>query len=365
MGYDDVHGGAGMTAWTADRGGVWWQDGRLALIDQTRLPQTFLVLHPDSLDDVADAIRQLKVRGAPAIGIAAAYGLVVALDEAEPSAAPEAWTVLERATETLRATRPTAVNLAWALDRVLGRVRATAPRDPTAVREAVLAEATAIALEDRELCRRMGQFGLEALGAARRILTHCNAGALATGGFGTATAPLYALHAAGEPVAVLADETRPLLQGARLTAWELHRAGIPVQLVVDGASGVAMAKGLVDAVIVGADRIATNGDTANKVGTFNLALAAARHHIPFFVAAPHSTFDPHMATGSAIPIEERSPAEITDWRGERLAPEGVGALNFAFDVTPHDLITAFITDRGVLRPPYTETIPTMLGAVTA
>jgi methylthioribose-1-phosphate isomerase len=354
-----------MTTWTVDQGGAWWENGRLALIDQTRLPETFLVLYPDSLEEVADAIRQLKVRGAPAIGIAAAYGLVVALDEAAPSAAAEAWAVLEQAADTLRATRPTAVNLAWAVDRVLGRARATAPEDPAAIRGAVLAEATAIALEDRELCRRMGQFGVEALGEARRILTHCNAGALATGGFGTATAPLYALHAAGEPLWVLADETRPLLQGARLTAWELHRAGIPVHLIVDGASGVAMAKGLVEAVIVGADRIATNGDTANKVGTFNLALAAARHGIPFFVAAPHSTFDPNMATGSAIPIEERSSTEITDWRGHRLAPEGVGALNFAFDVTPHDLITAFITDRGVLRPPYTESIPAMLGAVTA
>lgn len=353
-----------MTAWTAERGGVWWDDGRLALIDQTLLPETFQVIHPDTLEAVAEAIVQLKVRGAPAIGIAAAYGLVVALDERQPTSAGEAQACLGEAAERLRATRPTAVNLAWAVERTLAAV-GHAPPDAPAMRAAALAEANAIAAEDRELCRRMGRFGVEALGAARRILTHCNAGALATGGFGTATAPLYALHAAGEPVQVLADETRPLLQGARLTAWELHRVGIPVRLLVDGASGVAMAKGLVDAVIVGADRIAANGDTANKIGTFNLALAAARHHIPFYVAAPHSTFDPKTATGTAIPIEERSPTEVTDWRGRRLAPDGVSALNFAFDVTPHDLITAFITDRGVLRPPFAESIAAMLGAVTA
>ena len=354
-----------METWTAERGGVWWEDNHLALIDQTLLPKTFAVTAPATVDDVADAIGRLRVRGAPAIGIAAAYGLVVALDEKRPAGVESAWAVLDRAAAALKATRPTAVNLAWAVDRTLGRARASQASSAQELRAAVWREASAIAHEDRELCRGIGRFGIEALGDARRILTHCNAGALATGGFGTATAPLYLLHAAGESVSVLADETRPLLQGSRLTAWELSRAGISVRVLVDGASGVAMAKGLVDAVIVGADRIARNGDVANKIGTFNLALAAARHGVPFLVAAPFSTFDPLTPDGAAIPIEERKSSEVTELRGVPLAPPDVTALNFAFDVTPHDLITALITDRGVLRPPFAASIAAMLATVPA
>lgn len=345
-----------MREWTASQGGVWWDEDGLALIEQTLLPEEYRVLRPRTLAEVADAISRLAVRGAPAIGIAAAYGLVVALDEAAPSTAPEAGRLLDGAAETLRRTRPTAVNLAWALERVLAEAGAHAPISAASYRAAVFGAARELAREDRELCRRIGLSGVEALGSARRILTHCNAGALATGGYGTATAPLYLLHERGEAVSVLADETRPLLQGSRLTAWELHRAGIPVRVTADGASGALMARGLVDAVIVGADRIAENGDTANKIGTFNLALAAAYHGIPFYVAAPFSTFDPKTPDGSAIPIEERAPEEVLAFAGRRVAPEGVTSLNLAFDVTPHALVTAFLTDQGVLRPPYPASI---------
>ncbi|MGC8489024.1 MAG: S-methyl-5-thioribose-1-phosphate isomerase [Clostridia bacterium] len=346
--------------WTAARGGVWWEDQGLHLIEQTLLPAEYRVLQPRSLDEVADAIRRLAVRGAPAIGIAAAYGLVVALDEVQPTSAEEAHRVLSHAAAVLTGTRPTAVNLAWATDRVLERTGRVSHESARAFRDAVLAEARAIAEEDRELCRRIGRAGIEALGEARRILTHCNAGALATGGYGTATAPLYLLHEQGEPVSVLADETRPLLQGSRLTAWELARAGIPVAVTADGASGALMSRGMVDAVIVGADRIAANGDTANKIGTFNLALAAAYHGVPFYVAAPFSTFDPNTPEGAAIPIEERDPEEVLGFRDRRVAPAGAQALNPAFDVTPHTLISAFVTDQGVLRPPYAPAIKALL-----
>ena len=345
-----------MAEWTASQGGVWWDGEGLALIEQTLLPAEYRVVRPRTLNEVADAIYRLAVRGAPAIGIAAAYGLAVALDDAAPSSESDARRLLHEAAETLRRTRPTAVNLAWAVERVLTEAVVHEHGSVASLRASVFGAAEEIAREDRELCRRIGLAGVEALQSARHILTHCNAGALATGGYGTATAPLYLLHERGEAVTVLADETRPLLQGSRLTAWELKRAGIPVRVTADGASGALMSRGLVDAVIVGADRIAENGDTANKIGTFNLALAAAYHGIPFYVAAPFSTFDPKTPDGAHIPIEERPPEEVLSFAGRRVAPEGVTSLNLAFDVTPHELVTAFLTDQGVLRPPYRDAI---------
>jgi methylthioribose-1-phosphate isomerase len=339
---------------------IWWDEGGLRLIDQTRLPDTLQVLTPRRVEDVAEAIRSLRVRGAPAIGIAAAFGLVLALDP-EPPTLERAWAAVEEAARTLGKTRPTAVNLFWALNRVVEAAKRAHPSSPAALAGAVRAEAEAIWREDRELCDRIGQYGKPLLAGVRAVLTHCNAGALGTGGVGTATAPLYAWLADGVPIPVYADETRPLLQGARLTAWELSRAGIPVTVVPDGAAASVMARGLVDAVLVGADRIALNGDVANKIGTYGVALAAHAHGIPLYVAAPFSSFDLTIAQGADIPLEQRAPDEVTTIRGVRVAPEGVAALNWAFDVTPARYVTAIITDRGVIRPPLHENIPAMMG----
>jgi methylthioribose-1-phosphate isomerase len=328
----------------------WSDDGMgIRIIDQRELPAREVWRDLRSVDDVCDAIATLSVRGAPAIGITGAMGLVVAVAECAALSQENLAFRCREVAARIRATRPTAVNLGWALDRMLAVV--TRERDTASSLDALRAEATAILDEDRVMCRAIGEHGADLIPDGSRVITHCNAGALATAGIGTALAILYVAHERGKRLHVFADETRPLLQGSRLTAWELSRAGIPVSLMVDGASASLMARGSIDACIVGADRIAANGDVANKIGTFALALAAKRHDIPFYVAAPTSTFDPATASGADIHIEERGADEVRAF-GVITAPPGVSVYNPAFDVTPADLITAIFSDRGVHRPPY-------------
>jgi methylthioribose-1-phosphate isomerase len=317
------------------------------LLDQRLLPgeETWLAL--GTADEVADAIRTLAVRGAPAIGVAAAYGLAV---EARRGATVAR---LREAAALLAGARPTAVNLEWAVRRMSRRIG-----DPA---DAVLAEAHAIRDEDEASCRRIGALGAPLLPPEARVLTHCNAGALATAAYGTALGIVRAAREAGRLLHVFADETRPFFQGARLTAWELQRDGIPVTILTDGMAGWLMARGEISCVVVGADRIAANGDVANKIGTYGVAVLARHHGIPFYVAAPWSTFDPSLATGAGIPIEERDSDEVVRIFGRRVAPEGVPARYPAFDVTPADLVTAIVTERGVLRAPYGPAIRAIAG----
>lgn len=324
----------------------------VTIIDQRELPARRVERDLTTLADVCDAIQTLAVRGAPAIGIAGAMGLVIA---ARPTAAHSREDYLARlrdAASTIRATRPTAVNLPWALARML-RVADATPGDAPIIHARLVVEATAILDEDRAMCRAIGEHGVRLIPAGARIVTHCNTGALATGGIGTALAPIYLATERGLNPVVFADETRPLLQGSRLTAWELTQAQIPVTILVDSAAASLMAAGRIDLVIVGADRIAANGDVANKVGTYALAIVAKHHGIPFYVAAPSSTVDPDTPSGAEIRIEQRSADEVRMTAGRATAPDGVEVYNPAFDVTPAALITAIITDRGVHPLPHT------------
>ncbi len=336
------------------RSAVEWGGDHLEVIDQTALPERLTVLELRAVAQVIDALRRLVVRGAPAIGVAAAFGVVIGLDERQPASAEAARATLEQVAAELEAARPTAVNLSWAVRRVAAA--AASGRDPAEIRRLALEEATRVLSEDREACRRIADHGRVELAGRRRLLTHCNTGRLATAGLGTALAVVYAKAEAGEPVEVLASETRPLLQGARLTAWELVDAGIPVTLLADTAAGAAMAAGMVEAVLVGCDRVARNGDTANKIGTYALAVLARAHGIPFYVVGPLSSFDREAADGAAIEIEQRPPEEVRTLRGATVAPDRAGVWNPAFDVTPAELVTAFITDSGVLRPPFADAI---------
>src|SRR5215216_2140827 len=341
------------------RSAVDWRDGRLELVDQTLLPERLVVLSPTTVAEVVDALRRLAVRGAPAIGVAGAFGVVLGLAEAgPPRPGPEglaaARAELRRAADTLAAARPTAVNLGWAVRRVAAAADRAA--DAAELCRLALEEAERILEQDRAACARIAEAGRAELASRHRLLTHCNTGRLATAGLGTALGVVYAKAAAGDPVRVLASETRPLLQGARLTAWELVSAGIPVTVVADTAAGAAMAGGLVDAVLVGCDRVARNGDTANKVGTYSLAVLAAANRIPFYVVGPLSSFDPEAADGAGIEIEQRPADEVATLAGARVAPEAAAVWNPAFDVTPAALITAFIADAGVLRPPFGASI---------
>jgi methylthioribose-1-phosphate isomerase len=328
---------------------VRWDEKRVevSILDQRALPSVEAWLGLRNADEVADAIRTLAVRGAPAIGVAAAYGLAV---EARRGASPER---LREAAELLSRARPTAVNLAWAVGRMSRRIG-----EPAA---AILDEAHAIRDEDEAACRRIGELGAPLLPPAARVLTHCNAGALATAAYGTALGIVRAAHQAGRLEHVFADETRPFLQGARLTAWELQRDGIPVTLLTDSMAGWLMAQGEISCVVVGADRIAGNGDVANKIGTYSLAVLARHHAIPFYVAAPWSTFDTSLDTGARIPIEERPSDEVVRIFGKLVAPAGVQARYPAFDVTPAGLVTAIVTERGVLRAPYGPAIGALAG----
>ncbi len=323
-----------------------WLGARLELIDQRALPQRIAYVSCDSAAAVAAAIRDMVVRGAPAIGCAAAYG--IALEAARPATDPQG--ALEAAFAALAASRPTAVNLFWALDRMRHAFAAVRGRPAAEIAARLAAEATAIEREDLEVNRAIGRHGAALVPDGARILTHCNAGALATAGHGTALGVVRSARDQGKRVSVIATETRPYLQGARLTAWEMVQEAIPVTLVVDSMAGHLMQRGAVDLVVVGADRVAGNGDVANKIGTYALAVLAARHRIPFYVAAPLSTVDLAVPDGAAIPIEERGAAEVTGFRGERWAADGVAVLNPAFDVTPAELVTALVTERGVVAP---------------
>jgi methylthioribose-1-phosphate isomerase len=344
-----------------------WQGDSLALLDQTRLPHEEVWIEYRDASAAAGAIRDMIVRGAPAIGVTAAYGLALeALKLSRGSSDIRGG--LAEAAETLRAARPTAVNLAWAVDRMM-RVAAGTPDSGLAAR--LSDEACAIHEEDIAANREIGRLGAELLGTSATILTHCNAGALATGGYGTALGVVRAAKEAGKSIAVYADETRPYLQGARLTAWELQRDGIDTTLITDNMAGHFFQKKTFDAVIVGADRIARNGDAANKIGTYGVAVLAKAHDVPLYVAAPVSTIDPDCPSGEQIPIEERSAAEVTetagfDESGRRtrvtIAPKGITVRHPAFDVTPSSLIAAIITERGVLRPPYDEAISAIFDA---
>jgi methylthioribose-1-phosphate isomerase len=357
------------------RSAVAWRDDHLEAIDQTLLPERVVLLELRTVAEVVDALRRLAIRGAPAIGVAAAFGVVLGLDECRPATGEEAAAALEEIAAALEAARPTAVNLAWAVRRVVAAARDAgegrpgpaaptppeAPADPADVRRRALDEALRLLEEDRVACRRMAEFGRAELAGRRRLLTHCNTGRLATAGLGTALGVVYAIAESGAPVEVFASETRPLLQGARLTAWELLDAGIPVTLLAEGATAAAMAGGMVEAVLVGCDRVARNGDMANKIGTYGLSVLARSHGIPFYVVGPLSSFDPMAATGDQIVIEERSADELRRLAGVQVAPAGAAAWNPAFDVTPAALISGFITDVGVLRPPFDESIPAALG----
>jgi len=324
---------------------VVYRDRGVDLLDQTRLPETVAVLHLTTVEEVDEAIRTMRVRGAPAIGIAAAYGMVLAAEEGVSRER------LERAGSLLRSARPTAVNLGWAIDRMLASFRPLEGQGPGRIRDALLAEARGIHSEAIAANHRIGRNGAELLPDGARVLTICNTGALATGGYGTAFGVLRAAHDDGKLRLVYACETRPRLQGARLTAWELLQGGIPFKLLADGAAAYLMSRSEVDAVLAGADRIAANGDTANKIGTYALAVAAKHHGIPMYTVAPMSTIDPETPTGASIPIEEREEDEVLAPRGVRFAPAGASAWNPAFDVTPAELITGIITETGVHRPP--------------
>jgi methylthioribose-1-phosphate isomerase len=327
-----------------------WRGDRLELIDQRALPQRLGYVSCATAAEVAAAIRDMTVRGAPAIGCAAAYG--IALEAARPTFASldEFYRAVESAFGEIAASRPTAVNLFWALDRMRRVFEAARGLPPDRVAAKLAEEAQAIHREDLEVNRAIGRNGAALVADGARILTHCNAGALATTGHGTALGVVRSARDEGKRVSVVATETRPYLQGARLTAWEMVQEGIPVTLVTDSMAGHLMQRGAIDLVVVGADRIAANGDVANKIGTYTLAVLASRHRIPFLVAAPLSTIDPKVADGNAIPIEERSAAEVTGFRGERWAPEGVAVRNPAFDVTPAELVTGLVTERGVVSP---------------
>jgi methylthioribose-1-phosphate isomerase len=330
----------------------WSPDGdAVRIVDQTRLPEQLLERDLRTLDDVCDAIARLSVRGAPAIGVAGAMGLVVSLR----AFAHESREALERRLQAhaagIRATRPTAVNLPRALDRMLARARGTAGSSAHLL-EALRDEATRLRDEDRAMCQRIGEHGISLIADGASVLTHCNAGALATAGTGTALAPIYRAHELGRRVHVFVDETRPLHQGGRLTAWELSRAGIPVTVIVDGAVASVLRSGEVSLCLVGADRIAANGDVANKIGTYSMAVAAQHHGVPFYVAAPTSTLDPGLRNGDLIPIERRSPDEVKRLGDLRLTPDEAEVVNPAFDVTPAEMVTAIVTDQGVYRRPF-------------
>ena len=331
-----------------------WANGTLRLLDQTRLPSEEVVVEVHGYRDAVDAIKEMRVRGAPAIGVTAAYAVAMAARELETSDRDTFLQRLEGAGEEIKAARPTAVNLMWAVDRMMAVARSVS--GTASIRERLVEEAVLIEKEDEAVNRRLGSHGKELMPDGGSVLTHCNAGALATAAYGTAVGVIRAGWEDGKRFKVFNTETRPFLQGARLTAWEFKKLGIPSTLVVDSAAGMLMHRGEIGCVITGADRIAANGDTANKIGTYTLAVLAKENNIPFYVAAPTSTVDLSLNNGDEIEIEQRSPSEVTEFRGIRVAPEGVEALNPGFDVTPARYVTAIITEAGVARPPFNESL---------
>jgi methylthioribose-1-phosphate isomerase len=351
--------------WTSIQTVQWVGDaatGFLRLIDQTRLPTEHIEIDCCDVPAVWEAIKQLRVRGAPAIGVAAAYGAVLGARSQGSRDGQTVRSALADATASLRTSRPTAVNLFWAMDRIDAIAAQQSHDDGPALLERLLAEAKEIDQEDKAMCRAIGRHGARLIEPGQGILTHCNAGGLATSDYGTALAVVFAAHEQGTPLRVFADETRPLLQGARLTAWELKRRGIPVTLICDNMAAQVMRERKVQMVVVGADRIAANGDTANKIGTYGVAVLARAHGIPFYVAAPSSTFDRAIPDGRAIPIEQRDPREVTHGFGRQTAPDEIEVYNPAFDVTPADLIAGIITERGIVRPVNAQTIADVLGS---
>ena len=336
-----------------------WKGDRVRMLDQRRLPQEVQYLDCRNSSSVAEAIRTMAIRGAPAIGVAAAMGIALGAKKTR-SSNPRVFTeAVKKVCKEMRGTRPTAVNLFWAVDRmekVLERVESDGVEE---TKKRLVREALQILESDIEVNRKIGKYGKKLIKEGDGVLTHCNAGALATGGFGTALGVIYAARDEGKQFQVFVDETRPMLQGCRLTAWELVQEKIPATLITDSMAGVLMKKGLVNLVVVGADRIAGNGDTANKIGTYGLAVLSKSHGIPFYVAAPTSTLDLSLVSGEEIPIEERNIAEVTHFRGYPIAPKGVKAFNPAFDVTPHSLIHGIITEKGIIRKPFRKNLKTL------
>jgi methylthioribose-1-phosphate isomerase len=336
-----------------------WTDEGIRMLDQRLLPTEEKYLMLRSYEEVAEAIKKMVVRGAPAIGVSAAMGLALGASQSVGTSVADLEDDFDYMCKVMSETRPTAVNLFWAIERMRKRFRKekSATQDPLVIKEHLVQEALDIFREDIEANRALGRFGAELLSDGDTVLTHCNAGALATAGdYGTALGVVRGAIDAGKRIAVIADETRPFLQGLRLTAWELAKDNIPVTVITDNMAGHVMKSGKINAVVVGADRIAANGDAANKIGTYMVAVLARKHEIPFYVAAPISTLDLSLKSGGEIPIEERDRREVTHIREQQLAPDGVGVENPAFDVTPNDLITAIITDKGVARAPYVESL---------
>jgi len=329
-----------------------WKEDKVHMIDQTLLPGELKILEITDYKVLAEGIKSLRIRGAPAIGIAAAYGIVLGAQQYEKADGEGLITQLEEVAEYLTATRPTAVNLMWAVRRMMNKLKSISSHGITDIRSTLLAEANQILEEDIESCRKIGEYGAEILPDSATGLTHCNAGGLATGDYGTALGVIFSAVSANKNIKMYVDETRPLLQGARLTTWELQQAGVDTTLITDNMAGHVMSKGKIDFVVVGADRIANNGDVANKIGTYSVAVLANHHNIPFYVAAPISTIDFDAVSGEDIPIEERDPHEVTNGFGVSIAPAGTTVYSPAFDITPNKLISAIITDKGVFYSPY-------------
>jgi methylthioribose-1-phosphate isomerase len=338
-----------------------WKDNRVVILDQRRLPEEEAYLECLDAHAVAEAIKAMAIRGAPAIGIAAAMGIALGALGIDKKDFTPFYQELSSICKTLKAARPTAINLRWALERMRGVCETNKEKAVEAVKGLLVKEALAILAEDIETNKRIGEQGKDLIHANDTILTHCNAGALATGGYGTALGVIRRAWEEKKGIKVIATETRPLLQGARLTAWELTREGIPVTLITDNMVGYLMQQGEINLCIVGADRIASNGDVANKIGTYTVAILAKEHGIPFYVAAPLSTFDRNTKTGKDIPIEERDAAEVTAMAGRRTAPQGIAVCNPAFDVTPHRYVSAIVTEKGVLKPPFKKRLQQILG----
>ena len=338
-----------------------WKDNRVVILDQRRLPEEEAYLECLDAHAVAGAIKAMAIRGAPAIGIAAAMGIALGALGIDKKDFTPFYQELSSICKTLKAARPTAINLRWALERMKGVCETNKEKAVEAIKGLLVKEALAILAEDIETNKRIGEQGKDLIHANDTILTHCNAGALATGGYGTALGVIRRAWEDKKAITVIATETRPLLQGARLTAWELHREGIPVTLITDSMAGSLMQQGEIDLVIVGADRIACNGDVANKIGTYALAILAKEHEIPFYVAAPLSTFDRGAKTGAEIPIEERDAAEVATLWGRCLAPRGIAVRNPAFDVTPHRYVSAIITEKGIIKPPFEKRLKQITG----
>jgi len=336
-------------------------DGRAKLVDQTLLPNEYKFMYCDDIEAMWEAIKVLRIRGAPAIGVAAGFGTVLGVRNSSASTVEDFLQDLKTATDYLATSRPTAVNLFWALDRMTATAQANAGKSVDELKAILLDEAIAILEEDKAICRQIGQNGAALVKDGDTILTHCNAGGLATGDYGTALAVMFAAHDQGKKIHVFADETRPLLQGARITTWELKHAGIDVTLICDNMAGLVMKEGRVSCVVVGSDRIAANGDAANKIGTYSVSVLAKEHGVPFYVAAPVSTFDMSLATGDEIPIEERDPKEVTHGFGRQTAPDGINVYNPAFDVSPAENIAAIITEKGVIEKPTTERVAQVVG----